>query len=176
MLATEDIENLFASMRTAYGNQWKHGQDAVRVWRNALSRFPVEQLRQAMNQSLEAYTNHPPTLPQFLALCKPRQVPNTYLPAPKVSPATVAGNKILFTVLRNQGGVDSSCLRNLVALKRALIEDHNGLLSEALIDDLETQLTELAENHDRKAKTAEQQQAHRRFCRRQGIPAQDAAA
>lgn len=170
MLATEDVEDLFTSMRTAYGGQWKHAQGAVRVWRNALSRFTPEDLRRASNTALHEYVNHPPTLPQFLKLVKPPERANTYLPAPTMTPAQVAGNKVLAVVLRNAGGVDNYTLKNLVGLKNALVEDCGEQVTEKLIDDLEQQLTALAGNHDREAKAQEREEGRRKFCVQRGVP------
>ena len=123
MLVTDDVVDLFAAMRTAYGGQWKHGQEAVQVWRRALARFPVERIQEAATEAMSRYVNHPPTLPQFLELLRPQKRANTYLPAPQMDPMKVGANKILLRVLASAGGVDSHCLQNLVALKNALLEE-----------------------------------------------------
>ncbi len=66
MLTTDDVGNLFASMRTAYGPQWKHGKGAISVWRNALSRYTERDVMSAANRALELHVKHPPTLPEFV--------------------------------------------------------------------------------------------------------------
>lgn len=124
MLTTDDVmARVFGPMRVAYGGQWKHGETAAKVWRNAIARFPVEQIERATSESMNRYVNHPPTLPQFLELLRPRKVANTYLPAPQMDGRMVGANKILLRVLLVVGGVDAHCLRNLVALKNALLEE-----------------------------------------------------
>ncbi len=138
MLVTDDVVNLFAAMRTAYGNQWKHGSEAVEVWRRALSRFDAEGVNRAANEAMNRYVNHPPTLPQFLELLRPRKVANTYLPAPQMDPRKVGANKVLLKLLVDVGGVDPLCLENLVALKNALLEEPDMTAAE-----MERQLTEL---------------------------------
>jgi len=77
MLMTNDIGVLFASMRTAYGAQWKHGQEAIQVWYNALKDHEPEVIRHATNAALKAHVDYPPTLPQFLQIVGG---PTTYLP------------------------------------------------------------------------------------------------
>ena len=164
MLATSDIADLFHSMRIAYGGQWKHGADAVETWRRALSRFDAPDVHRAANGAIERYVNHPPTLPQFLELLRPAQRPNTYLPAPQIEPRRAGANRVLLLVLMLVEGVDRRTLANLVALKNALLEEPDMTARE-----MERQLTELAENHDREAKARETEEEREKFCRRQGI-------
>ena len=81
MLMTNDIGVLFASMRTAYGAQWKHGQEAIQVWYNALKEHEPEAVRIATNAILKTHVNFPPTLPQFIqAVTGPKKRISTYLP------------------------------------------------------------------------------------------------
>jgi len=81
MLMTNDIGVLFASMRTAYGAQWKHGQEAIQVWYNALKDHEPEAIRNATNAALKAHVDYPPTLPQFLQIVEgPKERITTYLP------------------------------------------------------------------------------------------------
>lgn len=81
MLMTNDIGVLFASMRTAYGAQWKHGAEAVEVWRNALKGYEPEAIRKAMTKVLDMHVEYPPTLPQFLQIMRGRTKRiTTYLP------------------------------------------------------------------------------------------------
>jgi len=81
MLMTNDIGVLFASMRTVYGAQWKHGQEAMQVWLSALKHLEPEALRKAMNDALKIHIDFPPTLPQFLQIAEgPKERITTYLP------------------------------------------------------------------------------------------------
>lgn len=82
MLMTNDIGVLFASMRTVYGAQWKHGAEAVEVWWNALKEYDSEAIRKATTKVLDMYVDYPPTLPQFLQIVRgPRKRITTYLPS-----------------------------------------------------------------------------------------------
>jgi hypothetical protein len=162
-------------MRTAYGGQWKHGPQALKVWRNALSRYEMDRLEWAAGESMNLYSNHPPTLPQFLAILRPTPKPaSTYLPAPTMTRTQAVGNKTLLSVLKASCGVDAKCLTNLVALKNALVEeflsDHEDRPTKAFVADIHQQLTELADNHDREAKARETFEARRKFCRQRGFP------
>lgn len=165
MLTTDDVlSTVFGPMRTAYGGQWKHGDAAAKVWRNALSRYPRDRIEGAVSQSMERYIHHPPTLPQFLELVRPDQRINTYLPAPQMSAEKSNANRIMLRVLSAIGGVDKHTLANMVALQNALIEEPDMEAPE-----LRRQLTELAANHDREAKARETEAARQVFCRKQGI-------
>ena len=68
MLTTHDIGNLFQSMRTAYGGLWKHGNDAMGVWREALKGFTPRQLQLATNDAVKHHVDFPPNLPQFVQI------------------------------------------------------------------------------------------------------------
>lgn len=171
MLTTHEIGELFHSMRTAYGNQWKHGPEAMEVWRRALSRISAERIQRAATECLVGYVDHPPNLPQFLEICTPKTytpVANTYLAPPKMLRTMAVGNKTLLFVLRAVCGVDEMCMQNLVALKNALVEeflsDHDDRPTRAFVRDMHKQLTALADNHDKDAKAREAFQARgRRF-------------
>lgn len=158
MLTTDDVmQTVFGPMRVAYGGQWKHGETAAKVWRNALSRFPVERIERAVSESMGRYVSHPPTLPQFLELVKPPQRANTYLPTPDVPKLKAGANRVALRVLLTAGGLDARQLANMVDLKNALITEPDITAQE-----LDRQLTELAENHDRHAKAQEAREARER--------------
>ncbi len=81
MLMTNDVGVLFASMRTVYGAQWKHGPEAVEVWRNALKEYEPEAIRKATTAILDMHIDYPPNLPQFLQIVEgPKKRFTTYLP------------------------------------------------------------------------------------------------
>jgi len=171
MLTTDDVVNLFASMRTAYGLQWRGGNVALDAWRRALARFPVEQIHAAANKSLEVYVDHPPTLPQFLQLLRDKRPRSTYLAAPDMDRPTVIGNRVLTAILRSQLGVNRSTLANLVGLKNALADELAGAEpTESWVGDLQQQLEALAANHDQAAKADELERARAAFRRQRGMP------
>ena len=88
MLMTNDIGNLFAAMRAIYGNQWKHGQEAMVIWLDALKTADPEDLAAALRQSVIDHPDYPPTLPQFLHLAMGSQKRvSTYLPPPEFDQA-----------------------------------------------------------------------------------------
>ena len=68
MLTTHDVANLFQSMRTAYGNQWKHGHEAMSVWMEALKHHSPKDVNKAANAVLGHYVDFPPSLPQFMRI------------------------------------------------------------------------------------------------------------
>ena len=70
MITTRDTANLFQSMRTAYGNLWKHGPEAMNVWTDALKRYDFDDVRKAANAVLGHYVDFPPSLPQFLNMVR----------------------------------------------------------------------------------------------------------
>ena len=125
MLTTHDIGNLFKTMNAAYGGQWKHGTDAMDVWRNALAKHTSDQLHDAANAAIRKHVAHPPTLPEFLRIiAQPPPVrSSTYLPPPETSQAKRAANLVIIKVLVRLGGVDNDVLRLMYGLSRQLITE-----------------------------------------------------
>jgi len=173
MLTTHDIGNLFESMRVSYGAQWKHGTEAMPVWRNALARFTPDQLMKAANDVLKAHVDYPPTLPQFLFIIDPpvsqTALPGTYLPPPQMPPASCMANRLLFQLLRNFYGVDKFTLNNMVMLKNALVDELDRKPDEEFLIDLENQLTALAKNHNEADKQKQREAATKKYCLRHGL-------
>ena len=78
---TNDIGGLFESMRTAYGPQWKHRQEAMQVWLKVLKNHDPEAIRNAMTAVLKTHLDYPPTLSQFLQIVEgPKERITTCLP------------------------------------------------------------------------------------------------
>lgn len=64
-------------MESRYGSAWSSRMDSpakmdvcLREWGAVLIEFPQTVLDTAMNRSLREYVKFPPTLPEFLALCR----------------------------------------------------------------------------------------------------------
>ena len=147
MLTTDDIGVLFASMRTAYGPQWKHSQDAMPVWFNALKhRSPVD-VRKAMNATLTRHIDFPPTLPQFLQIADgPKPRPSTYLPAPESTHAQRAAQLTMLKIVVNDGPIQEFTLKLMKELKDALVGERGDKpVDQEFIDDLQGQLIGLVE-------------------------------
>jgi len=71
------VDRLFARFATLYGAQkmattWASVDRAEvnQVWGEALSRFPMQAIGDAVRALSEAPGDWPPTLPQFVTLCK----------------------------------------------------------------------------------------------------------
>lgn len=177
MLTSNDIGELFASMRTAYGQQWKHGPQAMQVWRNALARHSPEDIRRAATKSLEEYVDYPPTLPQFMQILRPNfALPsraNTYIAPPKMRPVEQAANRTLLHVLMHNTGIDSATMKHMVQLKNALLDDFGeDKATEDFTRGLHKELTALAQNsRDSERFERELETAKDRFRRRVGASA-----
>lgn len=146
MITTHDIGNLFESMRIVYGSQWKHGPNAIGVWREALRKSNPDQIRQAANDCIAKYKDFPPTLPQFIGLVYPdkmKPAPNTYLPPPPMARALAQANKVMLKVVVETCGMDTYTLKTMVGLKNALAEDLVGDVTQEWQDDLRAQLIAL---------------------------------
>ena len=147
MLTTDDIGVLFASMRTAYGPQWKHSKDAMPVWFNALKHCTPENVRQAMNTTLTRHIDYPPTLPQFLQIAegpKPRR--GTYLPAPEASGAQRTGQLTMLKIVAKHGPIKEFTLKIMKELKNALVSENGDKpIDQDFIDDMNKQLMGLVE-------------------------------
>lgn len=85
---------VFARMQTIYGRQWaaaiggdqKAYQAALAQWGRALARYEVDDVGRAIDTAQRHYVDWPPTLPQFVALCRRpachRELPKA-LPKPR---------------------------------------------------------------------------------------------
>lgn len=80
MLTNRDVADLFGSMRTAYGNQWKHGSEAMNVWLEALKPCDREDVHKAANVALAHHVDFPPSLPQFMHIVRESK---PLLPSPR---------------------------------------------------------------------------------------------
>ena len=86
-----DIEKFWTQMRSVYGRQkWDREfplDDCSDIWSSALSRFQPKHILRAIGDCARTYTDWPPTLPQFLALCRAVSRPETeLLSGPRVDP------------------------------------------------------------------------------------------
>ena len=168
MLATDDVAEMFAAMRTAYGPQWKHGAAAMPVWRNAMADFSAPDIMIAANRAMSVHVKHPPTLPEFLLLLRgPEPRANTYLPAPRKRPVELTANRALLYVVLNVPGIHSGAMKHMVELKNALVEDHgDDKPTKAFLENLTEELTALAKNtRDEEKCGAEAERARERFRR-----------
>ncbi len=75
-LPSEWVERLFLRFQAVYGNRvttmWADApvEEVKSVWADALGQFTGEDLKHALTASFEHYTEYPPTLPQFVGLCR----------------------------------------------------------------------------------------------------------
>lgn len=92
---TEDANNVFRVMHGFYGNLFlskfatgearADGGDggvasARAIWAHGLRGFDVEVVKTALARTLDAHPEYPPTLPQFVALCRACAPRATYKP------------------------------------------------------------------------------------------------
>jgi hypothetical protein len=102
MTRTDDANNVFRVMHGFYGNLFlskfatgevtANGGDAGvasarTIWAHGLRDFDVSTVKTALARVISTHPEFPPTLPQFVALCKafaPRQVYQHALPPPSV--------------------------------------------------------------------------------------------
>jgi|SRR5690348_9270704 len=75
-LPSEWVTRLFSRFQAIYGNRaqtmWKDADpNEVRsVWADALGHYEAQDVRRALEAMVMAYTEFPPTLPQFTSLCR----------------------------------------------------------------------------------------------------------
>lgn len=99
---TEDANNVFRVMHGFYGNLFlskfatgevlENGSDggvasARLIWAHGLRSFDVDTVKAALARTMDVHHEFPPTLPQFLVLCKacaPREVYRDTLPPPAI--------------------------------------------------------------------------------------------
>ena len=102
---------VFARMQTIYGRQWpasiggdaKAYQAAIAQWDRALARYDTATIGAAIERAQSAYIDYPPTLPQFLSLCRTpaahRELPRA-LPKPRDKAKAAAAIKDIKSKLR----------------------------------------------------------------------------
>ena len=86
-----DIEKFWSQMRSVYGRQkWDREfplDECADIWQSALSRYHPRHILQAIGNCARFHTDWPPTLPQFLGICRSVARPDQKLiPAPRVDP------------------------------------------------------------------------------------------
>lgn len=99
---TDDANNVFRVMHGFYGNlflsKFATGEamagggdggvaSARTIWAHGLRSFDVGTVKTALSRTMDAHPEFPPTLPQFVALCKacaPRPVYRDTLPPPAI--------------------------------------------------------------------------------------------
>lgn len=103
--APNAADAVFRAMHGFYGQLWlskfatgqadADGADAgvvsaKRIWAHGLRDFDATTVRMALRQSLERHPEFPPSLPQFVGLCRANQPREDYRPALPMSGALVA--------------------------------------------------------------------------------------
>jgi hypothetical protein len=105
------IDRLFSRFIAIYGAQktataWGNGDATERalVWHQALSKYPMTVVGEALRELAEIGTGWPPTLPEFVALVKskvPQQMHARALPLPDRTAGEIAAGAAQMASLRN---------------------------------------------------------------------------
>ena len=101
----------------------------------------------------------------------PQRVTNAIPGAKSLEPPVVQlrhveqwANRTLLQVVKTVGGVDQKMMKNLVDLKNALVEDHgDDRATKAFVENLDEELSAMAQHYDRDAKRRETVIARERF-------------
>jgi hypothetical protein len=98
---TKMVSRLWLRMTEIYGHKWSssYGETPSETWSRGISGMSFDELKRGLSECLNSGNAWPPSLPEFLAMCKPtkrenaamyRNVPQ--LPAPVSDKATAAAN------------------------------------------------------------------------------------
>jgi len=108
------IDRLFARFIAIYGAQktataWGNGDADERalVWHQALSKYPMAVVGDALRELAETGTGWPPTLPEFVALVKakmPQPMHMKALPVPDRTADEVAAGAVQMAAIRDSVG------------------------------------------------------------------------
>ena len=118
-LQSHDVGELFSILESAYGSQWKHGVDAVQVWREALLKYDRRDVLTAAGKAIIEYPDYPPSLGQFAGVCaaaRPRSVPKA-LERPKYSRSTSLANRIMRDVIFSERGMSTRAVEQMIPEK-----------------------------------------------------------
>ena len=71
---------------------WERMTDTAELWLQGLGRFTLSEIGNGVNEMVEKGQEWPPTLPEFMAMCKPKHLAPYHkmakaLPAPEVDSA-----------------------------------------------------------------------------------------
>lgn len=91
------IERLFDRFKLAYGAQkvgamWQgmEPSEVMQAWSEQLARFNADALRKALQATIDSGKEWPPTLPEFVAMCReffrPEHMPALPMPDRRVNP------------------------------------------------------------------------------------------
>jgi hypothetical protein len=104
------IDRLFSRFIAIYGAQktataWGNGDATERalVWHQALSKYPMQTVGDALRELAEIGTGWPPTLPEFVALVKaklPQPMHMKALPVPDRTADEIAAGAVQMTSIR----------------------------------------------------------------------------
>jgi hypothetical protein len=147
MITSHEIGKLFTVMNSTYGHLWPHQEDAIPVWFKRLNKYSEHVLAKAAENALKTHPDHPPTLPQFDALCYIYSEPEyKQLPEPQTPVEAHRAQRAMFAVLLEAGGVEDRTLKQMVQLKNALVEDADEL-GKDFYHEVKRQLTDLIDSH-----------------------------
>jgi hypothetical protein len=154
-MLSNDVGNLFGSMKTIYGALWTHGSDEMETWRKALANNGVNarDLQLACNNCLKEYPSHPPTMGQLLGLIassKPKTARARRIEKKEFSLVMAQANRIMFALLMQTGGVKTETLKLLIAAKNAMVTDAENTDQDEVefAAKLDKQLRELITGHE----------------------------
>jgi hypothetical protein len=112
-VASTPVENeaqlVWSALTQFYGTSFhkKHGQKPPELWRKMLKDMPEERLRRGLRATFDMCPEFPPSLPQFIAYCKPTfgelYPPVPQLPRPDGDPEIAAD---AFTEMKKILGVE----------------------------------------------------------------------
>jgi len=88
------VSALWLRMQSTYGHLWNSlfkGDDAIESWRAtwgaSIAGLTREQIKHGVERMAAVHQEHPPTLGQFIALCKAFRIPaERHIPGPKFEP------------------------------------------------------------------------------------------
>ncbi len=136
---TEDANNVFRVMHGFYGNLFlskfatgditADGGDggvasARTIWAHGLRGFGIEVVKTALARVMDAHPEFPPTLPQFVALCKactPREAYRPALPPAAPNPE-IAKQALARLALIKANGTKEAVTSGLDLLKQAIAD------------------------------------------------------
>ena len=154
MITSHEIGKIFAIMNASYGHLWKQTETDIQVWFKKLNKYSEQAILKAAASALKTHPDHPPTLPQFDALCYAYSEPDyKALPAPVERLEVRQANRAMVKVIISRGGVHADTLRLMIELKNALVEDFDTIEGKFAVE-VARQLTDLADSHEKIDATA----------------------
>ncbi|MCP5158509.1 MAG: hypothetical protein H6975_03675 [Gammaproteobacteria bacterium] len=133
-LAPKGVTALWSRFNHVYGHRWETGYgpalndqgeltDAAKTWGRALAGFGPDELARGLRGCVERGDGWPPTLPEFIALCRPP--PTRLAPYHALAPKALPVPESVKEARRVAGCAALAQMKTILKIQPKRVECHN---------------------------------------------------